>query len=143
MPNNVRPKALFAGKVYGQCTFWIGVVGLAIGLIGMTLSFAGVNPYFDNQALLDGLWAGHRAPTIWAEATGREFQPGHWYLGRLGFSDGVAMLGIAIACLAAVIGIWAATLGMVMKKREPRFFVVLGFILALLLTLSVTGILSG
>ncbi|MFW6158710.1 MAG: DUF1634 domain-containing protein, partial [Planctomycetota bacterium] len=85
-----RPRALISGLVYGQCTFWIGTLGMTVGIAGMILYFAGAESYFDSRALLDGLWAGKRARVIWQEATGGDIEPGHWYLARLSTSDGIA-----------------------------------------------------
>ncbi|MFO7898923.1 MAG: DUF1634 domain-containing protein [Planctomycetota bacterium] len=142
MAEQTKPRALLSGVVYGECTFWIGILGMSIGIVGMVLYFAGAGSFFDSEALLDGLWAGKRARVIWREAAGGDVEPGHWYLARLSTSDGIAMLGVAISCTAAIVGIWAATLTMWIKNQEPKLFVLLALILAVLLLLSATGVLS-
>jgi uncharacterized membrane protein len=65
---------------------------------------------------------------------------GHWYLGKLGYGDAIAMLGIAVSCFAAVIGMWGATFAMFRDKE--KLYAAFALIVALLLTLCALGIIS-
>ena len=51
------------------------------------------------------------------------------------------MLGIALSCLAAVIGVWLSFLTM-LKEKERVLFVAMSFIVAAILTASALGIIS-
>lgn len=137
---NEHPKPPVAGVIYGNICYWIVLVGILVAIVGMVMYFAS-DGYFDKEILLDGLWGGEVIEGIWADAAGVEDVPhGHWYLSTSLLSNGdvVAMLGIAICCVAAVVGMWGALVGTV-RSRE-RLYAVLALIIAVILTLSAVGI---
>lgn len=136
------PKPLFSGVIYGEFAFWLAVIGSAIAIIGMMIYFSG-NQFFDAQGLLSGLWSGQTAEEIWRNASAtKEVIHGHWYLDYLTTSDGIAMLGIGVSCLAGVLGAWGSFLVMVTKKDNPTVFMVFAGLISLLLTASAFGLIT-
>ena len=134
------PKPPIAGIIYGQIAYWLVIVGLVVAVAGSALYFA-TPGYVDKEVLLEQLWDGAEVETIWEKATADgEVPHGHWYLGRLGHGDAIAMLGIAIACFAAVVGMWGVFVSMV-RNRE-KIYVGFTLVTAVILTLSGLGILS-
>jgi len=115
---------------------------MVIAIVEISMYFFDHNQFLDDQVLLDGLWAGKDKTEIWDEAAGSEVIHGHWYLHKLGWSDGIAMLGIAISCLAGVIGAWGAFAGMIAKKEKPVIFAVFALVISLLLTASAAGLIA-
>jgi hypothetical protein len=134
----VSPSPPREGIIYGTITHWLLVVGMAVTVIGMVIYIASPG-YSDKAVLLSHLWQGCNCQTIWMAASGSS-QPPAWYssLGMLSHGDMVATLGIAIASLAAVFGMWGAAFQLVRSKG--RFYIVFAFIIAVVLTLSALGI---
>lgn len=134
-----HPRPSPSGVMYGDVSFWLAIAGSLIAIIGMFLYFTG-NQFFDSESLFNGLCRGQRADQLWMNTSpAREVLRGHWYLGYLNTSDGVSMLGIGVACLAGVIGAWSSFLTMIIKRDNPRIFIVFVFIISLLLTASALG----
>jgi drug/metabolite transporter (DMT)-like permease len=133
------PKPPLSGIVYGEIAYWIVLTGMVISIIGIAMYLSTESNYIDSSCLLSGLWNGADSGTIWKECAGG-YEEGNWYLKRLSSGDGVAMLGIALSCLAAVFGVWGSVISM-LKSRE-YIFIVLAFIVAVILTASATGLIS-
>lgn len=132
---NKAPKPHVAGVVYGKVAYWVAMAGIMIALIGSTIYLA-LGGYFNETSLFDCLWEGDSTSTIWSSCTGLNHIPhGFWYLHQLTQWDCIAMLGVAIACVAAVVGMWAVVYIMVQKK--DRIFTVFSLITALILTVGV------
>ena len=138
---SARPQPLASATVYGECVFWIALVGLAVAVIGTARGFLGADQVCDNQVVLDGMLAGKEAAVIWEEATQQsDPPPHHWYLRHLSQTDAFAMAGVAIVGIAAIIGMLAAGVTMVMKKERPVIFAAMALALVALLVLSASGI---
>ena len=139
---NEHPKPPIAGVIYGNICFWIVMVGLLVCIVGMSMYFIS-GGCFDSEILLDSLWEGKVVEEVWAEASCvGDLPEGHWYLNLdlLSHGDVIAMVGVAILCSAAVVGMWGAFVGTV-RSRE-RLYAVLALIIAVILTLSAIGILT-
>jgi hypothetical protein len=139
---NERPKPPIAGVIYGTICYWIVVVGLLVAIVGMSMYFVS-GGCLDTGILLDSLWEGKVVEDVWAEASCiGELPEGHWYLNLdlLSHGDVIAMVGIAIICGAAVVGMWGAFVGTV-RSRE-RLYAVLALIIAVILTLSAIGVVT-
>ena len=135
-----KPKPPLSGIVYGEVAYWMALVGVIISIVGMGMYFTSETNYVNSKCLLSSLWAGKDAHTIWEECA-KNVPHSHWYLEKLNTGDGVAMLGIALSCLAAVIGVWLSFLTM-LKEKERVLFVAMSFIVAAILTASALGIIS-
>ncbi|MDI6792867.1 MAG: DUF1634 domain-containing protein [bacterium] len=141
MEKNDAPKPPLAGIVYGDFAYWMTLIGMVIGSIGIGMSLAGVKSFSDPTALISHLLAGHDLHTIWEKSAG-EVVHGHWYLSKLSYSDAIAMLGVAICCFAAVFGTWGSVVAMLRETKKQYLYLILAIIIAVILTLSAIGILS-
>ena len=134
------PKPPIAGIIYGEIAYWLIVVGLVVAVAGSAVYFA-TPGYVDKEILLERLWDGAEAETIWEEATTDGKVPhGHWYLGKLGYGDAIAMLGIAIAGVAAVVGMWGVFVSM--ARNKVKIYAGFTLVVAVILTLSALGLIS-
>lgn len=152
MKEEERPKPPIAGVIYGEIAYWIIIVGTVIAIIGLALYLVAPseNVIVEKSCLLENLWAGCTsetggsigcdASTIWERCSPMHMPHGHWYIGYLSSGDGIAMAGIAIGCLAAVVGMWGAFIGMLRSKETV--FIILSLVVAIILTASAAGLLS-
>jgi len=134
------PKPPVAAIIYGEITYRLAITGLVIAMIGMViyLAFGG---YLDKAAITRDIWRGDTVRTIWKDSAGVPGVPsGYWYLGRLAKGDCLAMLGIVVACAAAVVGMWGAAFGLLRSKGG--IYIIFAIIIAAILTLSASGIIS-
>jgi hypothetical protein len=134
-----KPEPPFAGVVYGEITYWVVLAGMLISLSGVIMILTTESNYIDSACLLNDLWAGKDPGEIWETCTGVH-EEGHWYLNKLNTGDGIAMLGIALSCLAAVMGVWLSSFAL-LRSREMLFFV-FSVITAIILTASSTGLIN-
>jgi hypothetical protein len=140
MERNSAPKAPIAGIIYGKVGYWLAMVGVLIAAVGSTMYLAG-GGYVDKRSLLQALWQGHTAKTMWAKLTGTAEVPhGFWYLGRLSQGDCLAMLGIAIVCIAGVVAMWAVAFELLGSKGG--IYVIFAVVVAVILTLSASGLIT-
>ncbi|MFP4258842.1 MAG: hypothetical protein ACLFRE_07540 [Desulfovermiculus sp.] len=139
---NQVTKPLLSGVIYGEFAYWIALLGMAVSIIGIVLYLIGLNQLVDPQILLAGLFEGLDANQIWEQAAGSKALHGHWYLSVLAKSDAIAMLGIAICCVAGVLGTWGAVVGMIANKEKPNIFLFFALIIAVILTMSAGGLLK-
>lgn len=134
------PRPPLAGIIYAEIAYWVLLTGMLVAIIGLGIYLAS-DGYVKQDCLLDGLWDGETAETIWEECAGLEETPeGHWYLGELSKADALAMGGIALGCLAAVVGMWGAAVAMFQSKQ--RLYVAFALTIAVVLTLSALGIIA-
>ena len=134
------PKPPIAGIIYGEFAYWLVIAGLIVAVTGMVIYFA-TEGFVNKEALLESLWEGADSQTIWEEHSADRQEPhGHWYLSRLAHGDAIAMLGIAIACFSAVIGMWGVFVGML--RSRDKIYIVFALVIAVILTLSALGILT-
>lgn len=134
-----RPRPPLAAMVYGDICLTLAVVGIVLAVTGMAMYFAS-DGYLQETCLLESLWEGQDVETIWKTCSGFTSVPdGHWYLSLLSHGDALAMLGIAITSLAAVVGMWGTFMGM-LRSRE-WLYALLAMVVAVILTASATGVL--
>ncbi|MFW6127825.1 MAG: DUF1634 domain-containing protein [Halobacteriota archaeon] len=152
MKEEERPKPPMAGVIYGEIAYWIILVGTVIAIIGLAIYLVAPSEEVavEKGCFLENLWAGCEseggravgcdADTIWERCSSMDRPHGHWYIGYLGYGDGLAMAGIAIGCMAAVVGMWGASIGMI--RRKEIVYIILSLLVAIILTLSAAGLLS-
>lgn len=140
MDNENIPKPPREGIVYGEIAYWILFVGVFIAVIGLVIYLMSPG-YVDKTSLLDHLWQGDNCNTIWKVAGGVS-QPPPWYacFGLLTKGDMLALLGIAIGCLAAMFGIWGAAIQLI--RSRVKLYIIFAVIIALVLTLSASGLIT-
>lgn len=138
MEKDEIPKAPISGIIYGEIAYWLMIIGLVIAVVGSGIYMAS-DGYLDKATLLNCLWRGDDCRTIWKECAGlTEIPRGHWYLGALPCGDAIAMLGIAISAMAAVVGMWGAFVGTL--RRREGIYIIFALVISVILTLSALGI---
>ena len=142
MTGQEKPKPLLSGIIYGEIAFWITIVGMLVATIGIIMYFFGRNQLFACQELLNGILEGKNAVTICDEIACKEIEYGNWYLSNLSFSDSICMLGMGICGLAAIVGVFGYSAGVIVKREKPYIFLVFALIIAVILVLSATGLIS-
>ena len=134
------PKPPVAAIIYGEITYWLAIAGVIIAMAGIIIYLA-LGGYLDKASITRDLWRGDTVRTIWKDSAGVTAVPsGFWYLGRLTKGDCLAMLGIAVACVAAVVGMWGAVFGLLRSKGG--IYIIFALIIAAILTLSASGIIT-
>ena len=129
-----------SARAYGECAFWLALVGMALATIGGIIAVAGTAQTPDAERLLRELLAGAEPAAVWERtravagsvSTGTRLPPDA--------GNALAMVGVRICALAGVAGVWVAAAAMLIHDNRPRLFPVLGVLLALLLTLSAAGL---
>jgi hypothetical protein len=134
---NNAPKPPVAGIIYGEIAYWVAMIGITIALIGSTVYLA-LGGYFNETSLFKCLWEGDTTSTIWSRSTSLSYVPhGFWYIHSLTQGDCIAMLGVVVACVAAVVGMWAVVYKM--ARDKDGIFTIFSLIVAVILTLGVFG----
>ena len=141
MEMEIAPKVPIAGIIYGDIAYWLALIGMIIALIGSAIYLTS-GGYFNEASLLEHLWEGDDVRTIWTICAGTTGIPqGYWYLGRLAQGDCLAMLGIAVVCVAGVMGMWGAVFSLL--RGKGGIYIIFALVVAVILTLSASGILTG
>jgi hypothetical protein len=131
------------GIVYGEIVYWLAIVGMVVGIIGVTMHLRSPGSEESSSRALDALWAGGTASEIWGPGVDT-VSMGHWYLDELSTGNGLAMLGVAMCCASAVFGLFGGCIAMFRSKgRERPLYMILAVVVLVLLSLSVMGIASG
>jgi hypothetical protein len=140
MEKDNSPKPPREGIVYGEIAYWFLVAGVLIAIVGLIIYLASPG-YIDKTGLLDYLWQGCDCQTIWADLSAASHAlPWYSSLGLLVNGDRLAMLGIAVACFAAVFGMWGAAFQM--ARSKSKLYLIFALIIAAVLTLSALGLIS-
>ena len=115
MTNN-RPEIPLSGIIYGEVVYWLTIVGSIIATIGATIAMFGADNYLDPSHVFSAIWEGQTTVAIW-EGTVGAIPRGHWYLGRLGAGDALAMFGLALGVFSVIPGLIASAIAMLKKKQ--------------------------
>ncbi len=132
-------KPPITGIAYGEIAYWLTIVGMIVAITGTAIYLTGTS-LLDAGCTLNLLWKGKSIHEILKECGSIEELSGHWYFGYLPKGDAIAMLGIAICSMAAVIGMWVA-FGLTIKERDYKY-ALFALIVVLILTMCVTGIIA-
>lgn len=137
---SIVAKPMLAGVIYGEIAFWTMLVSMVIAITGLAL-YMTHGGYFDSANLLNHLWQGADSTTIWQEVGGVS-QPLPWHscFGMLFKGDMLAMLGLAVTGVAAIIGMWGAFVGTL--RSRSGIYIIFALLIATVLTLSALGIIK-
>ena len=110
-------------------------------MIGPVISLASpekniLNPY----NLFNSIFDGKSAEEVWQDVGGG-FPGGHFYLSYFTYGDGFTQFGLALGCSVAIWALFGAMIAYLRKKQY--LFAILGFWVAFLAAVSMTGIVSG
>jgi uncharacterized membrane protein len=132
------PEVPVTGVIYGEIAYRIALLGILISIVGIIIYMIS-NGYLDRTCTLNQIWSGASVDAVWKECAGVSATPeGHWYLSMLSHGDAIAMLGIAVSCSAAVVGMWGGLVGMVRSKGG--MYIAFALIVAIILTLAAAGL---
>lgn len=140
MEKGSTPVQTREGGVYGTIVYWILVIGVITSIVGLVIYQSSDSAScLDKTSLLDYLWLGRDCQNIWMGLGGINL-PLSWnsILGMLSKGDIIAMLGINICAMAAVIGMWGAAIQTACHRG--RLHMVFALIIAIVLTLSALGV---
>ncbi|MFC1856781.1 hypothetical protein ACFL9U_02000 [Thermodesulfobacteriota bacterium] len=136
-----RPKMPRSQIWYGEIVYWVTILACIVCMIGPVISVASpennvLNPY----KLFNAIFEGKNAQTVWQEAGGG-FPGGHFYIKNLTMGDGFTQLGLALGCSVAFWGLLIVAFAYASEKIY--LYVGLALWVALLVFLSMTGVVSG
>jgi hypothetical protein len=146
-PGMQRPRVPVEGIVYGEIAAWITVVGMAVAVVGLVAGFIHGGGILDETGVLSDLFGGRGEGAIWLRDSVFSHMPEHyWFLKERLSGDELAMIGLVLACYGGVVGTWGMFLSMFRKKEvllhTGGLYAVLAGIVALILTLAASGIIS-
>ena len=134
-----RPPIALSGIVYGECVYWLTIVGSIVAIVGATIAMLGVRNYLDPSYVFSAIWEGKSTTDIWNDTVG-QIPRGHWYLPRLGTGDGLAMFGLALGVFSVIPGMIGAAV--VMFKKKDTAFAVLALVAAILCITACIGLIQ-
>jgi hypothetical protein len=134
-----------SGRVYGETVFWCILFGMIIACAGFIWQLKGESSVIEPDTLISQLWQGASPSHIWEASCIGKKPEGHWYINRPHTPDGLAMLGIAVCCFSAAVGMWCAFAALVFSRSEKKrpmylLYCILSAIIALILTLNAAGV---
>jgi hypothetical protein len=128
--------------VYAQAVHVITIVSAIMSLFMpiVILLFSDANVLNPNR-IFAAIFSGAKPADIWAMASGGTFPGTHFYLHHPGAPDAWAMFGVNLGCSVGLWGLLPA-IGYQIGKEKNYPEAVAGILLALLILLSMTGVLA-
>lgn len=140
-PPKEKPVPPISGRVYGEVAYWIAIIGLVIGIVGMGMSIAG-NSLMDPTKMINDLWAKKSIEKVWEDAAGISApKTGFWFKDYLSKGDAIAMLGIVVIAMAAILGMWACAVVNFTREKDTLYSV-FATIVGIIMILSMSGVLG-
>lgn len=122
MDDEVNAETPLEGKVYGEVSGWMTVLGILIALIGILMSLISGNSIFNYDLTVRDLFRGCEENTIWVKDTIFHGEPyGYWFISKINNGDALAMLGIAIVIYGGITGM-LSLLASMFRSREVLFY---------------------
>lgn len=126
------------GRIYGEVSGWMSILGIVIGLIGVAVGLSG-NSIFNYSTTVQDLLGGYSEDVLWVRDSSIHSEPyGYWFLSVAANGDGVAMLGIAIMIYGGIAGMFCLLLSMLINRRilfykKGLYFLLAAIILSVML----------
>lgn len=109
------------GRIYGEVSGWLTVIGIFIAIVGVIIGIAG-NSIFDYQSTVNDLLSGLNEEKIWEKDTYMHtVLHGYWFLSILHTGDGIAMFGITTVVYGGIVGM-ICLLASMFRSREVLFY---------------------
>jgi len=110
-----------------------------IGPIMAMLSVDGnvMNPHY----LFASIFKGNTANAVWEEVAGG-FPGGHFWLDNIATGDGFTQLGLVIGCGSALPALMATAIVYLKKKERSYIWVLFSLGIAVLIAISILGIVN-
>ncbi|MFC1886152.1 hypothetical protein ACFLZM_03750 [Thermodesulfobacteriota bacterium] len=139
MVTGEKPKPPFAGIVYGEIIYWGVWVGSLIVMIGSILAFLTEANYINPSYCISSIWQGMTSDKIWEGAIG-SLPQNFWYLSHLKTGDGLVAFGLSLGVFSVIPALIGAAI--VLIKQKEIFFAWLAVIAALIVFVSMAGLIS-
>ncbi len=135
---DVKPEPPLEGKVYGEVSGWITILGIVVALIGTFVSLMSGSSVFNYDSTVRDLFQGCKESTIWVKDTIFHAEPyGYWFVSRLNYGDGIAMLGIAMAIYGGIVGMLSLLAAMFRSKKvlfyKRGLYTLLAFLISVIM----------
>jgi hypothetical protein len=139
---NAVPALVKSHDIYARTVHVITIVSAVMSLFMpiLILAFSEANVLNPNR-IFTAIFSGARPDAIWAMSSGGAFPGGHFYLTHPFSPDAWAMLGVNLGCSVGLWGLIPA-IGYQFFKEKNYLDAAGGVLLALLILLSMTGVLA-
>ncbi|MDL2228882.1 hypothetical protein LJC14_01375 [Treponema sp. OttesenSCG-928-L16] len=128
-------------KAYANVVHWITIISAIASLFVPIFILANpANNVLNPNVIFGAIFEGAAPAQIWAMSSEGAFPGAHFYLEHFGSADGWAMLFMNLGCAVGFFGLIPAIILQI--KEKDWFCAILGTMLAALILLSMTGILS-
>lgn len=128
--------------VYASIVHWITIIAsIAALFIPILILINPQNNVLNPNGIFGAIFSGATPAEIWSMSETGSFPGAHYYLTMLSRSDSWAQLAINLGCS---VGLWAIVPASFLQlfKEKDRLYGALGLVLALLIALSMTGIIG-
>lgn len=137
-----KPKIPFSQLVFGGSVYWLCVIAAIVCMIGPIMAMLSVdgnvmNPHY----LFASIFKGNTADAVWEEVAG-EFPGGHFWLDNIATGDGFTQLGLVIGCGCALPALMATAIVYLKKKERSYIWVLFSLGIAVLIAISILGIVN-
>ena len=137
-----KPKIPFSQLVFGESVYWLCVIAAIVCMIGPIIAMLSVdgnvmNPHY----LFASIFKGNTANVVWEEVAGG-FPGGHFWLDNIATGDGFTQLGLVIGCGCALPALMATAIVYLKKKERSYIWVLFSLGIAVLIAISILGIVN-
>ena len=121
MDDEMRVKSPLEGRIYGEVSGWLTIIGILVAIAGVIIGISG-NSIFDYQSTVKDLLSGLNEEKVWEKDTYMHTElHGYWFLTILHTGDGIAMFGIATVVYGGIAGMICLFASM-FRSREILFY---------------------
>lgn len=137
-----KPKIPASQLIFGESVYWLCVIAAIVCMIGPIIAMLSVdgnvmNPHY----LFASIFKGNTADVVWEEVAGG-FPGGHFWLDNIATGDGFTQLGLVIGCACALPALMATAIVYLKKKERSYIWVLFSLGIAVLIAISILGIVN-
>jgi len=137
-----KPKIPASQLIFGESVYWLCVIAAIVCMIGPIIAMLSVdgnvmNPHY----LFASIFKGNTADVVWEEGAGG-FPGGHFWLDNIATGDGFTQLGLVIGCASALPALMATAIVYLKKKEKSYIWVLFSLGIAVLIAISILGIVN-
>lgn len=137
-----KPKIPASQLIFGESVYWLCVIAAIVCMIGPIIAMLSMdgnvmNPHY----LFASIFKGNTANAVWEEVAGG-FPGGHFWLDNIATGDGFTQLGLVIGCGCALPALMATAIVYLKKKERSYIWVLFSLGIAVLIAISILGIVN-
>ena len=125
MPTQKKPPIPISGVIYGEFIYWCTCISAIIVVFGTIKSFIEGSSDIPVEQLLDAVFAGQSADTIWASLPIGSTPNALTYLSLLNTGEAITVLGICLGVLSVGPAIFLSAA--FMWRSKNKFFAITAF----------------